>query len=466
MSDASIMSAVRRLEVRLDGQPLPVGVLEGLEGATYPIRFTYASGYAGPPLSAAMPPRAAPYENREARAFFDNLLPEGPQREDVRQRDGDRPVNPEDVAGLLEVVGGECPGAVSVVPAGTAPAKVPGNLDADYERLAREDVGRLLAAAAQGRNPARPLRFSLAGVQRKIALAIDPGNGDFLAPRHPGIPTTHVLKVEAAGDSRTRGIVRNELLCLRLAAAIGLPAVEAMADEIGGITTLVIRRYDRVVDGRQVHRLHQEDAAQVLGLDRTEKYEDDAARRGRRADFRVLLERVASLTVAPAETRDVLRRAAFFNWLIGNNDAHAKNFALLYAPGLRAPSLAPLYDLVAVEALPMDVHQMAMSINGTTDGDDVDRAGIEWLARLDVIRRLPGSALRLRIEGFRQIAASILPTLDALVEAGDFGRQETKPVRDVIASRIRRANGEMGWTIPATGDAPIRRPAGWALPSS
>lgn len=466
MSAGISPATIHRLSVWLDGLPMPVGLVEGLAGSTYPLRFTYAPAYGGSPLSAAMPVTSAPYENREARAFFDNLLPEGPQRSDVRRGDGARPVDPEDVVGLLEVLGSDCPGAVSVTPVGAPPAKVPGDLDSDYDRLPRDEVGRLLAAAAQGRNPGRLLRFSLAGVQRKIALARDTLTGDFLRPRHAGVPTTHILKVEAAGDNRTRGIVRNELLCLRLASAVRLPVAQAESDEIGGIPTLIVRRYDRDIEGRLVHRLHQEDAAQALGLDRTEKYEDEAAKRNRNAGLQALVLAFGSLALAPAEARDLLRRAAWFNWLVGNNDAHMKNFALLYGRGGRDAAIAPLYDLVSIEALPVDVHQMAMSIDGKIDGNAVDRAGIEWLARLDRATRLPASALRARLQAFQDMTARILPALDSLVARGEFGLQEAKPVRDVIASRIRQANAAMDWDIPAEGDAPIRAGGGRRLEPS
>lgn len=457
---------VRRLDIWIEGQPSPIGVLEGLAGSGYPIRFTYTAGYAGPPLSAAMPVRAELYDNRGTRVFFDNLLPEGPQRRAVRSPTGRRPIDEDDVAGLLEVLGAECPGAVSVVPAGAPLLKTAGDLDEDYERLSRAEVGQLLAAAARGEPADRPLRFSLAGVQRKIALAMDPATGGFLLPRAPGVPTTHLLKVEAAGEATTKGIVVNEALCLSLAAALGFTAAEARPEEIGGVPVLVVRRYDRELDGRRVHRLHQEDAAQALGLDRSEKYEDDAAARQQDAGLGALIERFGSLAASPADTRDLLRRAAFFNWLIGNNDAHMKNFALLHRRAGGAPVLAPLYDLVSVEALPVGVHHMAMSIQGMTDGAAVDRDGFGWLARLGERGRLPRTVLAARLESFRRMAAAILPALDALVAADAFGRQQVKPVRDVICSRIRQANAALGWSIPADTDAPIRSGGGWLRPPS
>ncbi|MBY0331762.1 MAG: HipA domain-containing protein [Acetobacteraceae bacterium] len=454
---------MRRLDVRLDGQDAPVGTLEGLAGpGGYPIRFAYAPDYVGPPLSAALRPRAAPYGNREARVFFDNLLPEGPQRLGVVPPGGGRPVAEDDVAALLEVLGAECPGAVSVLPVGAPPAKAAGDLDADYEHLGRAEIGALLAAAARGESPDRTLRFSLAGVQRKLALAVDPRDGAFLRPRRPGVPTTHLLKVEAAGDATLRGIVRNEALCLCLAAALGLPAARARSDAIGGVPVLLVERFDRAVEGRTVRRLHQEDAAQALGLDRSEKYEDEARRRGRDAGFEALAGAFAALTASPAETRDVLRRAAFLNWLLGNTDAHMKNFALLHPGGGGRPALAPLYDLVSVLALTDRYPHMAMAIAGAVDGDEVGRGGIEWLAELGGPPRIARAALRRRLEAFRTTAASALPTIDRLVEAGEFGRTEVKSVRDVVASRLRLANAAMGWDIPAKGDAPIRSGGGWA----
>ena len=51
-----------------------------------------------------------------------------------------------------------------------------------------------------------------------------------------------------------------------------------------------------------------------------------------------------------------------FNYLIGNNDAHGKNFSFLYHDdGAR---LAPLYDLVCTRAYPDLADEMAMKIGG------------------------------------------------------------------------------------------------------
>jgi serine/threonine-protein kinase HipA len=67
-------------------------------------------------------------------------------------------------------------------------------------------------------------------------------------------------------------------------------------------------------------------------------------------------------SAVPAQDLATFWRALVFNWLIGNCDAHAKNFSLLYDAG--APTLAPLYDLVSTVVYPELTDRLAMSIDG------------------------------------------------------------------------------------------------------
>lgn len=209
---------------------------------------------------------------------------------------------------------------------------------------------------AAGRPPTDRVRFSLAGVQEKLALARDPASGAFLLPRH-GAPTTWLAKVEPPRGSY-RGIVANEALCLEVLRRLGLPVVHAERTIIGGLPVLLIARYDRVISDGLVVRRHQEDAAQLLGVPRELKYEADAEKAGIPADrrgFAGLLGRFAELTRTPVDTRLMLVRAAQANWLLGNSDAHLKNFAVMHGEasfGRRfggqlgfGLDLAPLYDV-------------------------------------------------------------------------------------------------------------------------
>ena len=468
---------LRQLDVLLDGAPGQVGTLTDQPGGGFPMSFAYDPAYlsqSGPvPLSASLPLRAAPYADAEARAFFDNLLPEGERR---REEALARRIDPTDVVGLLGVLGADCPGAVSVLPAGSAPAKVPGRLGADYDVLDEARLAALVRDTAAGRPLEVRVRFSVAGVQRKLALARDPATGEFLLPRD-GVPTTHILKVEAQ-DGEHRGIVANEALCLDVFRRLGLPAVHGERMVIGGVPVLVVARYDREVRNGLVTRLHQEDAAQALGVPRELKYEDDAERAGLGPDrrgFGGLLGRFAGLLRGPADARVSLVRAAHANWLLGNADAHLKNFALMHggAGGGRLASghalgfwldLAPFYDVVCIGAYPAVDQALAMRIGHAGKWDAVERA--DWLllaAQVFPGRRVGAGVLARQLDWLRDMATAVLPAVDAAVAKGVVTRMEAKPVRDVAGARLRHLNRTLGWSIPADTDALVHRGGGWAM---
>ncbi len=264
-----------RLAVWLDGAPAQVGTLIGLSSGGFITSFVYDRTYldrpGAVPLSASLPLRAAPYGDAETRTFFDNLLPEGERR---RTEALARRLDSTDMVRLLEVLGADCPGAVSVLSEAASPVKVPGRLDVDYEPLDETRLAALVTDVAAGRSVATRARFSIAGVQRKLALARDPATSRFLLPI-AGAPTTHILKVEAR-DGEHQGIVANEALCLDVFRRLDLPVVHAERTVIAGIQVLMVTRYDRQIHDGLVTRLHQEDAAQALGVPRELKYEGDA----------------------------------------------------------------------------------------------------------------------------------------------------------------------------------------------
>ena len=86
----------------------------------------------------------------------------------------------------------------------------------------------------------------------------------------PGRPTTHILKPPI---SRFAATTENEAFVMRLAASIGLDVVAVEPRVVDGRTFLLVKRYDRThgADGA-VHRIHQEDFCQALGLPPETKY--------------------------------------------------------------------------------------------------------------------------------------------------------------------------------------------------
>jgi len=107
-----------------------------------------------------------------------------------------------------------------------------------------------------------------------------------------------------------------------------------------------VRRFDREGTGRRnadgleiQRRLRQEDFCQALGCDSSRKYEADGG--PSIADVRILL---LGYSANALEDLVSLLRLVLFNYLVGNCDAHAKNYSMML--GTRdAVRLAPAYDL-------------------------------------------------------------------------------------------------------------------------
>ena len=314
------------------------------------MEFTYALEWLADskarPLSFSLPKRAEAYGRRECQAFFGGILPEEGQRHAIARALG---VSAENEFRLLEHLGGEVAGALMLLPDGEAP-QPPSDGAPD---ILSED--RLLALL--DRLPVRPmlvgeggLRLSLAGAQSKLPVLLI--NGQIALPA-PGQPTSHILKPPIA---RFKGTTQNEYFCMTLAAAIGLDVAPVEMRTVAGRSFLLITRYDRAqnADG-QLIRLHQEDFAQALGIPSQRKYASEGGPTFK--DSFALLRRAAS---RPA--RDILKLldAAIFNLIIGNADAHSKNFSLLHKDGRVA--LAPLYDLLSTVVYPDLSAKLAMKI--------------------------------------------------------------------------------------------------------
>ena len=184
------------------------------------------------------------------------------------------------------------------------------------------------------------IRLSLAGAQGKAAVAIR--DGSYLLPVG-GSPSTHILKPDS---ERFPGLVENEFFCMRLAAALGLDVAPVEIAAAGSIRFLQVSRYDRRPDGAEGWtRIHQEDFCQALGIAPELKYQNEGG-----PGFKECFKLIRANSSIPVYDVLKLFDAVVFNFLIGNNDAHGKNFSFLYDGD--ETRLAPLYDLVSTELYP------------------------------------------------------------------------------------------------------------------
>ena len=283
-----------------------------------------------PLLSISLPVSSRRYTHGVVRPFLDGLLPEGTSRRAIAY---DLHVNASDTYGLIRLLGRDCAGAMVIQPSGDLAPPVASTTTA--EPLSTEDINELvrnLKSAPLG--VGGRVRISLAGVQDKLVLT-RMRDGNWGRPVD-ATPSTHILKPEIAAFPDT---VQNEAFCMRVAKHLGLDVASVETTQIGGRTLLVVERYDRVVgaDGT-VRRIHQEDFCQATGVAPEQKYQEDGGPSLSR--FAGILRDLG----APGSLERLLE-AVTLNVLIGNGDAHGKNFSLLHADH-GALTLAPLYDLM------------------------------------------------------------------------------------------------------------------------
>ena len=346
-----------------------------------------------PLLSLSLPLTTQAYPQGVTRSFLDGLLPEAQARRTVAREVG---VRENDTFGLLAALGRDCAGALVIQPADDPPPPIPTTQTA--EPLSDSNIAALVSnlrsapLGAGGR-----VRISLAGVQDKLLLTRMP-DGRWGRPVD-GTPSTHILKPEIAAYPAT---VENEAFAMRLARALELDVANVETTTIAGRQLIVVERYDRIIgaDG-SVQRLHQEDLCQATGLPPQQKYEEDGG---------PSLLRIARLVDA-ATARDSLEsllRAVTLDVLLGNGDAHAKNFSIVHEQSgtLR---LAPLYDLMSTLhygddrlALYIDGVQRIDRVNGHRLINEATRWGLARGRATDIIRdlahRTPGAVAVARAE--------------------------------------------------------------------
>lgn len=307
------------------------GVITHLPGGRH--RFEYLPAWQQSPqtipLSYSIPLQRNSHGTRVVTDFMWGLLPDN---ENTLRRWGTRlKVSPHNPFALLAAMGEDCPGAVQIIPP---------HLDLKQRQRVRwlkpGDLEQRIAAlkndAGAGRLESDTGQFSLAGSQEKTAL--------YRAGKRWGVPqgrtpTTHILKPETG---HVEGIAANEHFCLHLARRCQMAAALSEVQIIGGIPVIVVERFDRRRVDKIVRRVHQEDMCQALAV--RKKYQQEGGP-GIHAIMQLL-----QFSDLPEVDRDRFMRAQALNYIIAGTDAHARNYAIVYAPG-GAFRLAPLYDVIS-----------------------------------------------------------------------------------------------------------------------
>ena len=294
-------------------------------------------------------------------SWFRNLLPEGALRDVMARKLG---TTTTDEIGLLEGLGRNLPGAVIAEREPTPVA-----------------LKKLRAHPGAKEDKAFPVLFSLGGAQLKLTM-LEQGARFAMKAKSPDEPASEwIIKPPHPTFPR---VPENEFGMLSFAKAIGIDTPEARLVPLkdldlgdnkniqiarGGKLAYAIKRFDRTDDGR---RIHTEDFAQVFGADPEDEY--------RATNYDSVGNLIFKLFPDPYEQIAEFVRRLTFMILIGNSDAHLKNWSVIYSDG-RTPRLSPAYDLVSTIQYTPGNRTLALNIRGEKEFARITRQHFVRMAR-------------------------------------------------------------------------------------
>ena len=308
-------------------------------GGTFCYCDSWVKNHLNHSLSISLPVSSHEFRECEMKPYFSGLLPEEQALAEVAST---MHITSRSFLKILKSLGDECIGAVRIVDGeAEESSKTP-----RYETLCDEDLKKI-ATSSYSTSAVMNVeaRLSIAGAQAKTGVYIDPVTGEFCLPKNSA-PSNWIAK---PNNRRFDSLIDNEFYCMRLARSCGLKVAECKI-YYAGEPLLLIKRFDRVqgssdaiIDGHsKFFRLHQEDFCQALGILNSKKYETQHAHFARKsADL--LRQHCTDSISALKEFFNLVA----FNFLIGNCDAHLKNYSLIRSQDWKTLSLAPAYDLVS-----------------------------------------------------------------------------------------------------------------------
>lgn len=246
-------------------------------------------------------------------------------------------------------------------------------------------------------------KLSISGTQPKLSIKLDrvkkalivtaEGGEYILKPQNPVFPD----------------LPQNEQCCMDIAAQFEIEVPpHCLLYLKDGSPAYIIKRFDR----ENGVKIHQEDFTQILG---TDKYSGSVEQIGK-----VLKEK----STAPGYDMQLLFERVILNFLIGNGDAHLKNYSLSYKEGnIR---LTPAYDIVCSKILIPDEEESALTINGKKNKlkkDDFDRLA-EYL-------HVP---IKIRYEKFLNVLSIAMP----VVESSEMDIEKQSKLIEIITERSSR----------------------------
>jgi serine/threonine-protein kinase HipA len=350
-------------------------------GGDYLFRY-HEEAKAQAAISLLMPVRMDEYRHRQLHPIFQMNLPEGYVLEQLRNRLAK--VASVDSMLLLALSGSSSPiGRVAVsspeVDALLRRQQFPG--EKLQEILAWDGAEDIFAGLVDR----YILRAGISGVQPKVLVPEHQGS----APQRFTSKTSDLII--KSGRDEFPGLAINEFLCMSVAREAGIAVPEFYLSANGKL--FVMRRFDR---DEQLNPIGFEDMAALMGLAAEQKYSKSYS----------AIAKAIRLFCPPEQVQSSLTQLfamVTLSCIVGNGDAHLKNFGLLYSdPTQRDARLAPAYDIVNTTAyIPEDV--LALDLAGSKSLFASRRGLLDFARVCDVAR--PEEIIREQLQALERVLA-------------------------------------------------------------
>lgn len=345
------------------------------------------------PLSINLPLQKDPFPASAVKIFFCNLLPEEKLRKRLSKKYG---ISEDNYFGLLEKIGGECAGALSIIPKNYSSPQNPSYQILSHQELNNMIDNRMNTPLIMARDD---IRMSLAGAQDKLPVFFKKPN---LYLPIGFLPSSHILKPPSSDWEDT---VINEMFCMTLAKQAKLNVPDITIYNTDKYLCYLIERYDRITENDTLKRVHQEDFCQALSLMPSQKYQKD----GGHVSLKRCFDFIRQHSSYPQSDIIKIIKWVFFNFIVGNCDAHAKNLSLLmYKDGHY--KLAPFYDILSTAVYDSLSQELAMKIGGDYSMKTMEKHRWEKFAKEIAIQSV------LLRELILELNQSIQDNIDKLVQ--------------------------------------------------
>ncbi|MDO8675406.1 MAG: HipA domain-containing protein [Candidatus Omnitrophota bacterium] len=250
-------------------------------------------------------------------------------------------------------------------------------------------------------------KLSISGVQPKLSVKFDKRSGELVPAPEGG---EYILKPQPQTFPH---LPQNEQCCMDIAQALGIDIPEhCLLPLTDGSFAYVVKRFDR----QSAQKIHQEDFSQILGKD---KYDGSVEQIGRK------LKEISSV---PGLDVQLFFERVVLNFLLGNGDAHLKNYSINYHKTTQI-RLSPAYDIVSSKlAIPDEREESALAINGKKN-----RLSREDFDAVAEHLQIP---VKVRYEKFIGQAGHI----KGLINVSKLNAQEQKSFNVIVKDRYQRIN--------------------------